>query len=231
MAIGLALLLAATAIPQADIDRRNDKLNDALVLLNDQKPAETIAALDPLLAEYERTYAGEKRQIFCGMNQNETVAYMLSAAADATKGKAKNPNGAVAAEAGWCTALWAKGFALIDLKRLDEGLPFLERSAAMAPSHAHYVSELAYAYQAQGKWQLSYDTYVRAVDSVGLVEAEADKTRELRRSWWGMSYDLVELGRWDEAEAMLHKTLKLVPDDERAKHELEYIAKARPPKN
>jgi tetratricopeptide (TPR) repeat protein len=41
-------------------------------------------------------------------------------------------------------------------------------------------------------------------------------------------YVLVELARWDEAEAAYRQSLKLAPDDETAKGELEYIVQTRP---
>jgi tetratricopeptide (TPR) repeat protein len=43
-------------------------------------------------------------------------------------------------------------------------------------------------------------------------------------------YVLVELGRWDEAEAAYKDSLKLMPDDETAQSELEYIGQNRPSK-
>lgn len=43
-------------------------------------------------------------------------------------------------------------------------------------------------------------------------------------------YVLVELERWDEAEAAYRQSLKLAPDDETATGELEYIAQTRPSK-
>ncbi|MFT4074440.1 MAG: tetratricopeptide repeat protein [Asticcacaulis sp.] len=43
-------------------------------------------------------------------------------------------------------------------------------------------------------------------------------------------YVLVELGRWDEAEAAYKESLKLAPGDQTAQGELEYIAQNRPSK-
>lgn len=40
----------------------------------------------------------------------------------------------------------------------------------------------------------------------------------------GRGFALTELGRLDEAEAAYNEALKIDPNDDRAKHELEYIA-------
>jgi tetratricopeptide (TPR) repeat protein len=116
--------------------------------------------------------------------------------------------GAIAIEPGWCMALWARGFALIDMQQLDAAVPFLERAVALAPGYPHYLSELGYAYQTQKKWQLSYDLYSRAADAAALQEGEQRK-KSLRRAWFGMGFDLIELGRLDEAEKRFNQCLEL----------------------
>ncbi|MDT8757795.1 tetratricopeptide repeat protein [Sphingomonas psychrotolerans] len=227
--VALALVSASPAVAQAPAQQetpeqvaRNAKLGEAVAAIQSQKPAEATAILKPLLADYEKLYAGEKRKIYCAHDPQQALLYMGQAAA------AKQE--AVAIEPGWCIALWARGFALIDQQQLDAAVPFLERAVALSPSHAHYLSELGYAYQSQKKWQLSYDLYSRAATAAALEEGDKRK-RSLRRAWFGMGFDLIELGRLDEAEALFKKCLELFPDDQKVKSELDYLREQRAKKS
>ncbi|WP_404338762.1 tetratricopeptide repeat protein [Sphingomonas sp. MMS12-HWE2-04] len=223
MNFALALLLAAAPLATAAAqtadpgeDARNAKLAEAVTAIQSKEPQKALAVLDPLLADYASLYAGEKRTMLCDTARAETAAY------------AQLPGGSAArlVDSGWCIALWAKGFALIDVDKLDEAVPYLERAAALSPLHAHYLSELGYAYQSQKKWQVSYDTYAKAADAAKRQDLEQRK-KSLRRAWFGMAYNLVELGRYDEAEALFNKCLELVPGDEAVLAELAYLKEQR----
>jgi len=212
MKLVLALLLSAAPIGVAQAQElTNDaKLGEIVQLIQGGQPQQAVDKLNPLLADYERRYAGQPRPL-CDVEPAETKAYAGVAGKDYTL-----------TDGGWCIALWAKGFALIDLKQLDAAVPFLERSVALAPFHPHYLSELGYAYQAQKNRQRSYDLYARAADAAQRESGER-KSKSLRRAWFGMAYDLVELGRLGEAELLLRKCLEIVPDAQRVKDELKYV--------
>ncbi|ATY31236.1 tetratricopeptide repeat protein [Sphingomonas psychrotolerans] len=210
------------AQPSPEEVARDAKLGAAIQAVEAGKAAEATAILEPLLAEYEKLYAGEKRKIYCAHNPAQALFYIAGASA------AKQD--AIAIDPGWCTALWGRGFALIDLGQIDAAVPFLERAVALSPSHAHYLSELGYAYQAQKKWQLSHDLYSRAAAAAEGEQGDQRK-RSLRRAWFGMGYDLIELGRLDEAEKLLNRCLELFPDDQKIKNELKYIRDQRAKKS
>ncbi len=217
LAAMLAMAPFGTAIAQespAEI-ARNERLGAIIALVQNGQPQMAIDKLNPLIVEYQALYPGDKQKL-CKVEDYETAAY-------ATLPGGKN---AVLVEGGWCIALWAKGFAMIDLKQLDGSVLFLERAVTMAPLHPHYLSELGYAYQAQKQWQKSYDLYARAADAAKREGGERQK-KSLRRAWFGMAYDLVELGRLDEAEAVYRKCLELTPDDKQVKDELQYVIEQR----
>jgi tetratricopeptide (TPR) repeat protein len=217
MKLFLAFLLAAAPIGAASAQEspaetaRNARLTEIIQLIQSSQPQVAVERLSSLLAEYQGLYPPGKQKL-CKVEDYETAAYStLPGGANATL-----------VEGGWCIALWAKGFALIDLQQLDAAVPFLEQAVAMAPLHPHYLSELGYAYQAQKNWQRSYDVYARAADAAKRESGERQK-KSLRRAWFGMGYDLIELGRLNEAEAMMRKCLELTPDDQKVKDELQYI--------
>jgi len=216
MKLVLALLLAAAPIGAAQgQELTNDaKLGEIVQLIQGGQPQQAVDKLNPLLADYERRYAGQPRPL-CDVEPAETKAYAGVAGKDYTL-----------TDGGWCIALWAKGFALIDLKQLDAAVPFLERSVALAPFHPHYLSELGYAYQAQKSWQRSYDFYARAADAA--LRQEGDRrNKSLRRAWFGMAFDMIEMGRLDDAEKLFRKCLEVSPNDEAVKSELRYIEEQR----
>ncbi|MDG2532693.1 tetratricopeptide repeat protein [Sphingomonas sp. HITSZ_GF] len=217
MKLVLALLLAAVPVGAASAQEspaetaRNARLTEIIQLIQGGQPQAAIDKVNPLIVEYQALYPTEKQKL-CKVEDYETAAY-------ATLPGGKN---AVLVEGGWCIALWAKGFAMIDLQQLDASVLFLERAVTMAPLHPHYLSELGYAYQAQKQWQKSYDVYARAVDAAKRESGERQQ-KSLRRAWFGMAYDAIEMGRLDEAEALLRKCLALTPDDQKVKDELQYV--------
>ncbi len=216
--LGCAALLLLSAMPAQAQDEDGKRFEAAWTQVTSGNHAGAFKLLDPLIEDFAKQYAGEKRLIFCGMNGTETIYYMGLAATAKKDGVAIDP--------GWCRALWAKGYALVDIKDYTAALPFLERSVAMAPMHSHYLAELGYAYQALGNWQKSYDTYARAAAGAELSDKE-DHDQDISRAWRGMGFVLIEMGKLDEAEAQFRKCLELDPNDAKAKNELQYIAEQR----
>jgi tetratricopeptide (TPR) repeat protein len=227
MTILLALMLGAAPIavqaasqPATAADSQDIRLSQALEAMLAKKNDLALQLLDPFLADTEARYASEKRQIFCADGPEETLLYLAGAAA------AKPSRGAVAIPANWCLGLWAKGYILIDMGKPEAGIPFLQKAIAMRPQRSQYLGELGFAYQQLRDWPASLDAYQRAeaaADGPG-----PDRVRDLGRAWFGRAYVMVELGRWDEAEALLQKCLKLDPNNVHAKNELEYLRKNRP---
>ncbi|MEP9360781.1 tetratricopeptide repeat protein [Sphingomonas sp. KR3-1] len=221
MKLALALMLAVAPVGAAFAQEspaetaRNDRLGEIIQLIQGGQPQQAVDRLNPLIVEYQGLYPGD-RQKLCKVEDYETAGY-------ATLPGGKN---AVLVEGGWCIALWAKGFAMIDLQQLDGAILFLERAVTMAPLHPHYLSELGYAYQAQKQWQKSYDLYARAADAAKRESGDRQK-KSLRRAWFGMAYNQIELGRLDQAEGLLRQCLVLMPDDQQVKDELQYVTDER----
>ncbi len=217
MKLASALLFALMPLgsAQAQDSTKDARLGEIIQLIQGGQPQKAIDLVDPIIVEYQGQYRGD-RQKLCDVEPEETAAY-----AGLPGGKS-----AQLVDGGWCIALWAKGFALIDLKNLDGATLFLERAVKMAPLHPHYLSELGYAYQAQKQWQKSYDLYVRAADAAQRQTGER-KNKSLRRAWFGMAYDMIEMSRLDDAERLFRKCLEVSPGDEAVKNELDYIEQQR----
>jgi tetratricopeptide (TPR) repeat protein len=211
-ALAQAKLSAEQKADQADFRRAHEamaaKRHDA-----------ALGILDPLIARYARRYADEKRLVFCASGPTETLGYLLQGAA------AKRDT--VAVDAGWCDALFLRGYVLADAGRYAEAADWIGRAIEKAPQNAHYLNELGYVYGRLGRMEESLAAFDRAVAGVPFGP-EAQQTAEHTRALRGKGWVLVEQRKWDDAEAVYREALKLDPDDAKSKAELGYIADNRP---
>jgi tetratricopeptide (TPR) repeat protein len=221
--IALALLLAApqahaAAAPAAAPDPDQVQVDRAADLIQNGKPGEAVAVLDPLIAAQQRERADDDRTAFCARSPVE-ASYYAGQAAQQKKRVVVLPQSS-------CYSIFLKGFALIDLNRSDEAKAYLERAVAMAPSNSHFLGELGEWYKNRHDLDQAWTYFTRASDASEMSPPERktfDKTRALR----GQGWILVERGKLDEAEQLYRRCLELNPDDSHAKSELEYIAQQR----
>lgn len=193
------------------------KYDAGMAAIRAKNPGKAVELMRPVLADFEKRYADEKRDIFCAVTPEQSARYLDDAA------KANRPAVAIASD--WCRAQYVTGYALIDLNRLPEAQAAFERLVRYAPQHSRYLNELGYIFMKQKKWQQSLEVYRRA-------EAAADLTPERTKeeqclALKGVGYDLVELGDFNAAEAAYRKCLNINPDDEDAPRELKYIEEQR----
>jgi tetratricopeptide (TPR) repeat protein len=219
MRFALALLLAGmvpipavaqsqpVAAPDPEVALA-DKVRAALELLHAKKPSEALALLDPALGGYEALYAPSRGKIRCTSD-------------DAAQGKRQGDVTLIAN--GFCFALWAKAFVLVDLQRFDEAVAPATRATVLMPDHAQFHSELGYIHQTLKHYDLSLAAYAQAARVAASIKNEKDRKFDLRRAWFGMAYDYIELGRLDEAETYLNKALEVAPGDQKLLDELQYV--------
>ncbi|HEX4694794.1 tetratricopeptide repeat protein [Sphingomonas sp.] len=226
LALPLALaLFAATPMPlpaqdaapaaQQDDESQVDRASN---FISAAKPAEAVALLDSLIATQERRRQGDDRQTYCARSPAEALLYSSRAASE--------KKAAVVLPQTACYSIFLKGFALIDLNRSHEAKAWLERALAMAPSNAQFLGELAEWYKSRRDWVAARRLFQRAVDAAALSPDNRrifDQTRGMR----GLGYILIEEGKFDAAEAIYRECLALDPNDERSKHQLDYIANQR----
>lgn len=224
LAWGIAFAPVAAAAQQAssvakpDAPSDNDALAAAVAEIKASNPQKAVNLLDPVITRIERDLASEKRKVYCGMAQTETLAYMAQAAA----GK----QDAIAIAPTLCEALFLKAFSLVDLDRVDAAQAIFQRLTALAPLHSQYFSELGNTYRLQKNWAASLAAYESAESSATLADKSDVPTRQciaLR----GQGYVLVELGKWDEAERAYRKCLKAIPGEPKSLGELGYIKQHR----
>ncbi len=205
----LALYALAAAMPALALtDAERSAAVAAAITASGKEPVETVRQAEIVIADLDAmANSGVKR---CGTEP-------LGAGVTGTR---------VQISYDYCDALFMKGFALIDLNRSSEAEPFLRRATELAPTNAHYLNEYAEWYKAARQWQRSYALFRKANDLAPLQPAE-ERDRRQARSLRGMGYNLIELGDLDGAELLMNQSLKLDPESQAAKTELQYIAEQR----
>ena len=225
IAIALGLALAAvqaqpspTPTPAA-IDAENlPRLQTAEQLLRDRQPQQALEVATTAVASYEASFAGQKRRIYCGMSGPETILYMGMASHDKTS--------AVAVSAGYRQAMYLKGYALIDLGRVAEARAEYQRVIALAPMHAHFLSELGQLSRLDKDWPRMLSTCETAEQAAGLALPQF-KGAEQGFALRCQGYALVEEHRLDDAEKKYRAALAINPNDAKSQGELKYIADQR----
>jgi tetratricopeptide (TPR) repeat protein len=217
----IAAMLAASPMSAAGQDKDRDAaaaatIGHAFSAIQAGNPAQALSMVDPLVASFEKDFAGEKRHVYCSQTAEQEGYYLTTAGG----------TGAVRlVPSTWCEALYVKAFALVDLDRLDDAQSTFERLITFAPKHSRYLNELAYVFLKKKEWQRSIDAYTNAEAAASFTPGRRDYERCV--SFRGIGYDLVELGRLDDAEAAYRKCLAIIPDEPKSLGEIEYIKEQR----
>ena len=214
---GGAVAAAKTVGPAGGSTAFDAKFEDGMAAIRASNPGKAMALMRPVLAGFERQYAGEKRQIYCAVTPEQAAAYRADAA--------RANRDAVTIDDDWCRAQYVNGYALIDLQRYAEAQAAFERLVGFAPQSSRYLNELAYTLMKQKKWKESLEIYRRSEAAADLSPDRAKAERCLALK--GMGYNLVELGDLNAAEAAYRKCLNIDPTDTDSPGELEYIQKQR----
>lgn len=181
------------------------------------RPAQAIQKVEAVIASFEAMQVDNPHA--CAQTEDQAATLALL---DAPKGDRK----LTIVSMDYCAGYFIKGFALVDLHRKRDALPWLQRAHEHAPLHAHFTNELAEWYKADRQWQMAYDLFREASDSADNAE-EASRNQYKARALRGMGFVRIETGDLNEAEALFSASLKLEPGSKAALNELEYIRSLR----
>ncbi|WP_433909245.1 tetratricopeptide repeat protein [Sphingomonas yabuuchiae] len=219
----LALAVQAAPAPPAakppSLEQRMmPQLRAAALAVRTHRPQVAIDTLVPVIAAYEADLAHETRRIYCGMSPQETLLYLAMAAKDKVA--------AVAVPPGYCTALYLKGYALVDLGRVAEAKAIYEHLLTLAPMYAQYQTEYGQLIRLEKDWPRMLAICTKASDAAKIADP-AIKPMQQGAALRCQGYALVELHRYDEAEKRYRAALAIHPNDAVVQHELGYIAQQR----
>lgn len=110
----------------------------------------------------------------------------------------------------------------VEEQDFERALLCVDRGLALEPDHPELWSEKGYILGRLKRHTEALECYVRAASARDWAPPSS-KARALR----GQGVQLIDLGRLDEAEDLLRRSLALEPGSEVARHELEYIRNLR----
>lgn len=188
-----------------------------LAAIRAKNPARAVELMKPLLVDFEKRYAGEKRHIFCAVNASQSKAYMSDAAA--TKQEA------VAIEPDWCRAQYIRGYALVDLGKTDDALAAFQRLTELAPKNSRYLNELGYILADKKKYEEAAKAYQRSLAVTDLSPDDTDQERCV--AYRGIGYNMAKLGKLDDAEAAYRNCLAIGVDSDEVQDALDDLDEQR----
>lgn len=226
------LLLATSAAAHAEPmspEAAREAVSKAVGEIRKQNPSGVLPLVDPVIAALQEQQKEQVSQ--CADDMTQTI--MLSALQAAAMKKqteempGSKPQRAVVIDSAFCLAPFLKGFALIDLHRWDDAEPMLRLASESAPLNAQYRNEYAEWFKAMKQWQKAHDIFAEAYDLGQWESDEGARKFNQARALRGMGFTEIEMGDLDKAEESFRKSLKLIPNHEGAKSELQYIANLR----
>jgi tetratricopeptide (TPR) repeat protein len=173
---------------------------------------------DPVIAFYESTYADKRQRYFSARSEAEALAYLLQATVDKTEARVVSRN--------WVEAHYLKGYALVDLQKLDAARVEYEAALKLAPHNSQVLGQLGDLYNRQKDFSKALETY-RLAETDSEYSPPEVKDQDRARAWRGQGYAYTELQQWDDADKMYRQSLALDKNDQRSLQELQYIQKQR----
>ena len=196
--------------------KHNDLLNkgEELVGKGDKKDA-IIHYFNPVLKEYETTYATNSKRIYTARTQEEYDFYSMTAT---NEGKTAH----VLSET-WSRAYYLKAYTLLELKELNLAEKNIKKALYLSPSNSKYLSELGHIQHIGKQWRKALKSYQLAEKSANFFSPKKLKQKEILRAKRGVGYSYIELKEFKKAEAVYNDILKIDSRDRVALKELKYI--------
>lgn len=200
-----------TNTPQAFVDQgytylKTSKLNQAI--------AEFDSAIK-LCGDFE----SDGKQVYTARTLAENLSYLTAAAATGVS--------AEVFDTACSDAFYLKGYALLDFGKLEEAEIHVQKAVTMAPNNAMYLAELGHIFQTKRNWEKALAYFTEAESAADIYSPEQVKVSELCRAKRGMGFNLIELGKLDDAEKKFREALAYNAKDKTALSEIEYIKQLR----
>lgn len=200
-----------TKTPQAFVDQ-------GYAYLKVSKIKQAIAEFDAAIKLCQDFWEDEK-QVYTARTLVENLSYLTAAAASGKSAEVLDTS---------CSdAHYLMGYALIDFGKIEEAETQLQKAVAMAPKNAMYLSELGHIYQSKRDWSRALSYFTEAESAAEIYSPEEVKVDEICRAKRGMGFNLIELGKLDDAEKKFREALALDAKDKMALSEIEYIRQLR----
>ena len=199
------------------VNKKHNKLlsqGKELIAKGDNKSA-IINYFNPVIKDYEKTYANTTKRIYSARTQAEYDFYSMTAI---NEGKTAHILSNT-----WSRGYFLKAYALLKLKELNLAEKNIRKALYLSPANSEYLSELGYILQIKKEWRESLNSYKLAEKSAKLFSPQNLKQKELLRAKRGIGYSYTELKELSKAESIYKEILQIDSRDEIAIRELKYI--------
>ena len=176
---------------------------------------EAIIEFDEAIKQCETQYPIDGKKIYTSRTTAESLMYsMLSA----------NKNEAAEVVDTVCSdAYYIRGSIALNTGRLRDAEIFIKKAVNMAPLNSMYLSAIGNIYQVRRDWSQAVDYFTQAENAAPTYSPDVLKSTEFVRAKRGVGFNLIQLGKLNEAEAKYKECLALNSGDKSALDELEYI--------
>ena len=205
----------ATAAEEAKYDEMLELGYKTLLEKNPEKAITNY--LNPVIDHCQKLYGNSTQKIYSARTKAETLYYLMLSSSKKENARVVSPTCA--------EAIYMKGYASIDLGKLDDAKTYIEQALVLSPANPPYLSELGHIYQMQKNWPEAIKTFREAEENAKAYSPENLKEAELLRAMRGVGFALTELGQYQEAEQKYLQCLEINKNDKIALYELGYVRK------
>lgn len=209
---------AESPVPNHMPDDMRRRVEAAMALLQRGQAAQALPQLDKLVAEAEATLKRDtQNRVYAADDRNFVIASLLEAA--------KRKQSAVVVSTDWIAPLYARAYALIELGQLDRA--DLDRVLAISPYTPRALGERAQISMHRKDFAAA-EVDLNKMREYGQMSANpADAIGYQGFALRGLGYIAVERKQWDKALGFYNEALKLNPNDDKAKAEIDFIRRSR----
>lgn len=211
---------AESPVPNHMPDDMRRRVEAAMALLQRGQAAQALPQLDKLVAEAEATLKRDtQNRVYAADDRNFVIASLLEAA--------KRKQSAVVVSTDWIAPLYARAYALIELGQLDRARADLDRVLAISPYTPRALGERAQISMHRKDFAAA-EVDLNKMREYGQMSANpADAIGYQGFALRGLGYIAVERKQWDKALGFYNEALKLNPNDDKAKAEIDFIRHSR----
>jgi tetratricopeptide (TPR) repeat protein len=161
-------------------------------------------------------YNESENKIFLHRSSDERFFYLLQASFEEIP---------TSVQAGPCGEIsYLLGYTYIELGDINNAEIYVLQAAEYSPVNAAYLAELGYISQTKGDFQQALSFFERAEENAESFSPKHSKQQEFARAKRGVGFNLIELGKLEEAKIKFNEALQINPSDQIAISELTYIA-------
>jgi len=176
---------------------------------------EAIIAFDEAIKQCEIQYPADGKKIYTSRTTAESLMYSVLST---------NNNEPVEVVDTVCSdAYYIRGSIALNTGRIRDAEFLIKKAVEMAPMNSMYLSALGHIYQVRRDWSQAVDYFTQAEDAAPTYSPDVLKASEFVRAKRGVGFNLIQLGKLNEAEAKYKECLALNSGDKSALDELEYI--------